>query len=234
MPTHLEGPGLVTQAVQDYVKAIYMLGLDQAPVTTGALAERLGVSAASATSMMKRLAEMKLATHTPYQGVLLTVVGRKIALEVIRHHRLLELYLREVLGYSLEEVHAEAERLEHVISEEFEDRIDRALGYPTHDPHGDPIPSKSGEMPPHAWRSLADVEPGRCVVVRRVSDQDAGRLVYLRGLGLVPDAELEVLERAPFNGPLRLLVPETDGELHIGLDVARSVFVSPKEETHAG
>ncbi len=222
---------MITQAVQDYMKAIYMVGLDEGPVTTTALAERLQVSAASATSMMKRLAEMNLVTHTPYQGVVLTHVGRKIALEVVRHHRLLELYLREVLGYSIEEVHAEAERLEHVISEEFEDRIDRALGFPTHDPHGDPIPTKSGEMPPHAWRSLADAEAGLRVVIRRVNDHDPGRLHYLRSLGLLPDVELEVIERAPFNGPLRIHLPATAGELHVGLELARSVFVSPKEES---
>ena len=222
---------MITHAVQDYVKAIYMVGLDEGPVTTTALADRLDVSAASATSMMKRLAEMNLVTHTPYQGVVLTKVGRKIALEVIRHHRLLELYLREVLGYSIEEVHDEAERLEHVISEAFEDRIDRALGFPTHDPHGDPIPSKTGEMPPHAWRSLADAETGRRIVIRRVSDHDPGRLHYLRSLGLLPDVELEVIDRAPYNGPLRLRVPANDGELHVGLELARSVFVSPKEDS---
>ncbi len=222
---------MITQAVQDYLKAIYMLGRGAGPVSTSALADRLGVSAASVTSMVKRLAETGFATHTPYQGVVLTEIGEKVALEVIRHHRLLELYLRRVLGYSLEEVHAEAERLEHVISEEFEDRIDRALGHPTHDPHGDPIPTKAGEVPPHAWLSLAETEAGRRVVIRRIGDQDPDRIQYLRSLGLLPDVEVEVLEKAPFDGPLRLLV--ASDELHVGIEVARGVFVSPREARDA-
>jgi DtxR family Mn-dependent transcriptional regulator len=222
---------MITQAVQDYLKAIYMLGRGEEPVSTSALAERLDVSAASVTSMVKRLAETGFVTHTPYQGVVLTEIGEKVALEVIRHHRLLELYLRQVLGYSLEEVHDEAERLEHVISEEFEDRIDRALGHPTHDPHGDPIPTKAGEVPPHAWLSLAEMEAGKRVVIRRIGDQDPDRIQYLGSLGLLPDVEVEVLERAPFDGPLRLLV--SNDERHVGIEVARGVFVSPREARDA-
>jgi DtxR family Mn-dependent transcriptional regulator len=220
---------MITQAAQDYLKAIYMLGQGGQPVTTSALADRLRVSAASVTNMVKRLAETGFVAHTPYQGVILTDVGEKIALEVIRHHRLIELYLQEMLGYPLEDVHDEAERLEHVISEEFEDRIDRALGHPTHDPHGDPIPTKEGRVPAHAWSSLAETEAGRRVVVRRIGDQDPGCLQYLRSLGLLPDVEVEVLEKAPYDGPLRLLV--SDDERHVGIDVARNVFVSPREET---
>src|SRR5215212_3610175 len=140
-------PGL-TDAIQDYLREIYKLGADGKGVSVTALAKRQGVSPASASAMVKKLAALRLAEHEPYRGITLTAAGEKVALEVIRHHRLLELYLAETLGVHVDEVHDEAERLEHVISEELEQRIDKALGFPTHDPHGDPIPDADLKWPP--------------------------------------------------------------------------------------
>jgi DtxR family Mn-dependent transcriptional regulator len=140
------GPAL-TDAIQDYLREIYKLGSGGAPVSVTALAKSLGVSPASASAMVKKLAALDLAAHRPYRGVTLTTAGEKVALEIIRHHRLLELYLAETLGLDVDDVHDEANRLEHVISEELEAKIDRALGYPTHDPHGDPIPDRHLRWP---------------------------------------------------------------------------------------
>jgi DtxR family transcriptional regulator, Mn-dependent transcriptional regulator len=137
----------LTDAIQDYLREIYKLGADGGRVSVTALAKRQGVSPASASAMVKKLAALELAVHQPYSGIALTNAGEKVALEVIRHHRLLELYLAETLGVDVEEVHGEAERLEHALSEELEERIDKALGFPTHDPHGDPIPDANLEWP---------------------------------------------------------------------------------------
>jgi DtxR family Mn-dependent transcriptional regulator len=137
----------LTDAIQDYLREIYKLGTENERVSVTALAKRLGVSPASVSAMVKKLAALELAVHQPYRGVTLTPAGERVALEVIRHHRLLELYLAETLGVHVDEVHDEAERLEHVLSEELEQRIDRVLGYPTHDPHGDPIPDANLRWP---------------------------------------------------------------------------------------
>ncbi|HEY6067063.1 MAG TPA: metal-dependent transcriptional regulator [Gaiellaceae bacterium] len=142
----------LTDAIQDYLREIYKLGSNESPVSVTALAKRQGVSPASASAMVKKLAALGLAVHEPYRGIELTAAGAKVALEVIRHHRLLELYLAETLGVHVDEVHDEAERLEHALSEELEARIDRALGYPTHDPHGDPIPDANLEWPATSGR----------------------------------------------------------------------------------
>ena len=220
---------MLSEAVQDYLKAIYTLQEQGGAVSTSALAEAMGVAAASATGMVKKLAGLKLARHSPYQGVVLTRTGRKMALEVIRHHRLLELYLAEALGYSWDKVHEEAERLEHVISEEFEDRIFEALGRPTRDPHGDPIPAKDGTLESGSHRRLSDLEPGARGVIRRVSDRDAAVLRYLGKLGLVPDATLEVVEKAPFNGPITV---KSGTSSHVlGRDLASHIHV---DKTGAG
>ena len=214
---------MLSAAVQDYLKAIYKLQQSEGKVTTSALAERLSVASASVTNMVKKLADMKLVRHTPYREAVLTSAGEKIALEIIRHHRLLELYLAEVMGYSWDRVHEEAEKLEHVISEEFEEKIDEVLGRPTTDPHGDPIPSKDGKVTAFDHARLADLTPGANGVVRRVDDFDPERLRYLRERGLVLNARVEVLKKEPFNGPLLVRVGKT--QHHLGLDVARGVFV---------
>jgi DtxR family Mn-dependent transcriptional regulator len=214
----------ITPPIEDYLKAIYTLGRESAGrASTSAIAERMDVSAASATNMMQRLAEMKLVDYVPYKGVSLTDAGEKIALEVIRHHRLIELYLAEALGYAWDEVHEEAERLEHVISEEFEDRIDAMLGHPTTDPHGDPIPPKTGAMPHQPLRPLSEARPGERVVVRRVGDRDAAILRRLAELGVVPGALLAVTGGGPAGSPITV---ERDGSpFAIDADLAGHVFV---------
>ena len=212
----------ITPPIEDYLKAIYAAAREgEGRATTSAIAERMEVSAASATNMMQKLAEMKLVEYRPYHGVALTSAGEKIALEVIRHHRLIELYLAEALGYSWDEVHDEAERLEHVISEEFEDRIDAMLGHPTQDPHGDPIPSKSGRVPSDADRPLSEVPPGESVVVQRVYDRDGEVLRQLASLDLVPGTRVIVVDRSSDEMTL-----QREGKRMTLVDaLARKVFV---------
>jgi DtxR family Mn-dependent transcriptional regulator len=214
----------ITPPIEDYLKVIYTLVHERGEerASTSAISERMGVSAASATNMMQKLADMRLVEYVPYRGVSLTDAGEKIALEVIRHHRLIELYLSEALGYSWDTVHDEAERLEHVISEEFEDRIDAMLGHPTIDPHGDPIPPKTGRPPARSSRRLSDVEIAESVVVRSVSDRDSGFLRMLASLELVPGTRITVLARES-DGAMTI---ERDGEpLSIERDLAHRVFV---------
>ena len=218
----------ISHAVQDYLKAIYKLENSHeadGSVNTKVLSEQMDVAAASVTNMVKRLAEMKLVAYTPYKGFALTGAGEKIALEVIRHHRLLERYLADTLGYSWDEVDAEADRLEHVISEEFEDRIDAALGFPTTDPHGDPIPGKDGTIKKHDTERLSEIEAGKTVVIKQVSDDSSEMLRYMDGLGLRPLATVQVVDRAPFNGPMLVSVDQS-GEHSLGLEVAGHIFVS--------
>jgi DtxR family transcriptional regulator, Mn-dependent transcriptional regulator len=195
----------LTESIQDYLKEIYKLQTG-GRAGTSAIAERLGVSPASATAMVKKLAALDLVEHEPYQGVHLTPAGERIALEVIRHHRLLEQYLAETLGLSIDAVHAEADRLEHVLSEELEARIDESLGFPTHDPHGDPIPNVDLELDETALKPLATLAPGDRATIRRVPDGDAELLRYLSSLALVPGEQVEVKEAAPFDGPLTVVV----------------------------
>jgi DtxR family Mn-dependent transcriptional regulator len=191
----------LTSAVEDYLKAIYALGAEGKRATTSALAERMQVSAPSATAMMKRLAELGLVERAPYRGVVLTDKGRLCALEVLRHHRLLERYLADSLGMSLDEVHAEADRLEHVLSEELEARIDEALGYPTVDPHGDPIPTADLVIEERPTLCLADIPVGAEAVFVRISDSDPEMLRYLAERGIAPPAPLVVVDKQPFGGP---------------------------------
>jgi DtxR family Mn-dependent transcriptional regulator len=196
-------PQLRTHAVEDYAKAIYVLETrGSEPVSTTALADRLNVTAGSVSAMLKRLAELDLVAHTPYRGVRLTADGRRMALEVIRHHRLLELFLAEVLEMPWDRVHQEAEVLEHVLSTELEEIIAAKLGNPTHDPHGDPIPSAEYEIDERETHSLADLGPGDRGVFVRISDSDSEMLRYLGERGVTPGASLEVVERQPFGGPL--------------------------------
>ncbi len=218
----------ITPVHEDYLKAIYHLEQKQERATTTAVAEAMGVSAASATNMLKRLAELKLVDYTPYQGVRLTEAGRKIALEVIRHHRLLELYLAQALGMPWDKVHEEAERLEHVISEELEEAIARALGYPTVDPHGDPIPDRDGTMTTPSAHTLADIPENVPARVARVHCQQPEILRYLGDLGIYPGTHILVREKAPFQGPLLI---EVEGQTHaISHAIAREIDVEILEE----
>ncbi len=190
------GPAL-TDAIQDYLKEIYKLRTDAGKVTTTTLAKRLRISPASVSAMVKKLAALGLLEHIPYRGVDLTPAGERVALEVVRHHRLLELYLAETLGVAVESVHAEADRLEHVLSEELEARIDRALGYPTRDPHGDPIPDAGLKLEAEReLRPLSTLEPGEEATVLRVPDDDE-LLPQLSELGLVPGRRVSLKSRRP-------------------------------------
>jgi DtxR family Mn-dependent transcriptional regulator len=199
-------------------------------VSTSSIAGRLGVAQASVTGMIKKMAEMKLVEHSPYQGVTLTEAGEKIALEIIRHHRLLELYLAEAMGYSWDKVHDEAEKLEHVISEEFEEKIDEFLGRPTADPHGAPIPTKDGQMPTFQGFPLSQAEAGAHVIVRMVSDRDAEKLRYLGKIGLYPNSEITVIDLAPFNGPVHIRINETPH--HLGRELAEMILVERVEKVN--
>ena len=196
----------LTTAVEDYAKAIYALQrrADGEPVTTNDLAARLGVTAASASSMVKKLAELDLVDHVPYRGVTLTAAGQRVALEVMRHHRLLELYLAEHLGVPWDQVHEEAEALEHHISEDLEARIAEKLGNPTHDPHGDPIPSVELEIDEGETRALESLAIGDRARFVRISDSDPEMLRYLEQRGIRLGDEFELVERQPFDGPLTL------------------------------
>jgi DtxR family transcriptional regulator, Mn-dependent transcriptional regulator len=196
----------LSAAIQDYLKEIYKLQSDGERATTTAIARQMGVAPSSATSMLKKLAVLGLAEHSPYRGAQLSDAGAKIALEVIRHHRLLEVYLAETLGLGIDAVHAEADRLEHVISEELEARIDEQLGYPTHDPHGHPIPNAGLQIEARQLRSLDALGPGEEATVERVPDGDAALLRYLTGLRLVPGRRVTMRRSEPFEGPVTVLV----------------------------
>ncbi len=214
-----------TQAVEDYLKAIYELQEEGGKVSTTRLSEQLHVAPASVTGMVKKLATMKLVIHEPYQGVELTPSGEKIALEVIRHHRLVESYLAESLGVSWDKVHEEADRWEHVLSEEMEDLMDDKLGHPTTDPHGAPIPSRDGTMPKPELRRLSELEAGEAAVIAEVSDHDADLLRYFGDMGLFPKVEVRVLSSAPFEGPVTI---KTNGDEHaLGREVAGYILVQP-------
>lgn len=219
-----------SSAVEDYAKAIYALqtrgGGDA--VTNNALAERMGVTPGSASGMVRKLDEMGLVTHVPYKGVVLTDSGRKVALEVLRHHRLMEQFLAESLGMPWDRVHAEAEVLEHHISEELEELIAAKLGHPTHDPHGDPIPTRDLTIEERDSEKLSDLEPGQRGDFTRISDQDPAMLRYLSERGISPGDAFEVVDKQPFGGPLfvRFGTEETVHVLGGALAAAMRVEVS--------
>ena len=193
----------MSPAVQDYAKAIYALQgrAGGAAVSTNDLAERMDVTAASVSGMVRKLDDLGLATHEPYRGVELTPAGEKVALEVLRHHRLLETYLAESLDVPWDRVHDEAEVLEHVLSEDLEELIARKLGDPLRDPHGDPIPTRDGHVDETPTASLQELQPGDAGVFVRVSDSDPEMLRYLGERGIAPGDRLEVLDKQPFDGP---------------------------------
>ncbi|GAB4111076.1 MAG: metal-dependent transcriptional regulator [Roseiflexaceae bacterium] len=224
MPVSDEQDRRVSPAIEDYLKAIYFVQQRAESVSTSLLAEQLGgFKPGSVTGMLKKLADQGYVTYTPYYGVRLTPAGERIALEVIRHHRLIELFLVEMLGYSWDEVHDDADQLEHVISEKLEERIAAKLGHPTIDPHGDPIPTIEGVMPEVPGASLSELPLNTAGKVARVAEQQADRLRYLADLGLIPGAELRVVTRAPFDGPISVMV----GDLVHSLDrrMANTIFV---------
>lgn len=220
------GQGAASHAIQDYLKAIFKLEHGGQVATTSAIADKLAISPASVSGMLKKLDRSGFATYNPYQGAHLTEAGRRVALELIRHHRLIELYLQKALGYTWDKVDAEAERLEHVISEEMEEAMARFLNQPTHDPHGDPIPTRDGYMPSTLYEPLSAMQPGQVVYIRRVKDSDPELLRYLGRLGMYPGARIEVVAQAPFDGPLLVRIEGLDHAL--GAQVTASVFVEPE------
>ncbi|MBI1876748.1 MAG: metal-dependent transcriptional regulator [Chloroflexi bacterium] len=210
--------------MQDYLKAIYKLQERDDQVPTSALAELLGVAPASVTNMCKKLAELHLVNYEPYQGVKFTPAGKKLALEIVRHHRLIELYLAEALNMPWDQVHEEAEKLEHVISEDLEERMAAALGDPLFDPHGAPIPSRTGTIDQPPSGRLVDMRAGDRLIVVEVDDDDPALLRYLGDLGLYPGTEIRLLSCAPFDGPLTLSIGENQHNL--GYRAAKSVLVA--------
>ena len=212
-----------TQAIEDYAKAIYALQRTGEPVSTNALAERLGVTPGSASGMVKRLDELGLVEHRPYHGVSLTEEGRRLALEVVRHHRLLELYLVKSLGVPWDRVHEEAEVLEHVLSEELEELIATKLGDPTTDPHGDPIPTRELIIEERATQSLQSLSPGDHGTFTRVSDSNSEMLRFLTERGVAPGDEFDVIDKQPFGGPLFVRFGD---DVHVfGGDLAKAMRV---------
>jgi DtxR family transcriptional regulator, Mn-dependent transcriptional regulator len=192
----------LTDAVQDYLREIYKLRNEAGRVKTSTLAQRMGVAPPSATAMVKRLAKLGLVEHELYRGVRLTAAGERVALEVIRHHRLLELYLAEAFELGLDAVHAEADRLEHALSETLERHIDEALGSPMHDPHGDPIPDVKLRIVQASSIPLSELTAGTQGNVVRVPDDDVELLRYLESVGLVPGARVELVRAEPLRGPI--------------------------------
>lgn len=212
-----------SEALENYLKTIFQLTSSGEEATVQEISARMAVSAAGVSKMLKHLAKHSLIVYVPYQPVVLTELGERVAVEVVRHHRLLEVYLMETLGYGWEKVHSEAERLEHHISEEFEDAIDRLLGFPAYDPHGDPIPTRDGRMPRMITSTLESQSIGTSLVVRRVTDEDEALLLYFAERGLRPGTNVVIIDREPFGGSLQISV--RDQVVRITPDAARNVFV---------
>ncbi len=216
-----------THAVEDYLKIIYDLCTTQGRASTTQIAELLEVKPASVTGMVQKLASLTppLVEYERHRGVVLTPAGEQVALEIIRHHRLLETFLHETLGYSWDAIHEEADRLEHVISEEFEERIAQALGNPTYDPHGHPIPDRDLQMPSHATTRLWELRPPQRATLQRVSDSDPELLRYLHERGLLPGVAIQVLEYSSFDENLTLQVEGQSDAIVIGERITQQIFV---------
>jgi DtxR family Mn-dependent transcriptional regulator len=220
----LERRGAFTRSQEDYLKALYLLRGDERPVPTRELAHRLGISSPSVSEMVTRLTAQGLVEHDRYRGQQLTREGRKVALELVRHHRLLEMFLVQVLGYAWDEVHDEAERLEHVISERMEQRIFELLGRPELDPHGHAIPTRGGKVRSVSDRALSDARAGERLVVEGVSDDDPGKLRELERRGLMPGTRVAVVTGSQYEGPVEVKIKGRRANVPLGL--ARAVFVA--------
>ncbi|MGF1505279.1 MAG: metal-dependent transcriptional regulator [Anaerolineae bacterium] len=219
---------MITKEREDYLKAIYHLQKDESPVRTTTIAREMGVKPASVTGAIQRMAEHGFLDYQERKGVTLTEEGRRIALEVMRHHRLIELYLIEALGYSWDEVHDEAERLEHAVSPLFIERIAAALGHPTIDPHGAPIPTADGEIPPLSRDKLSEAKPGTVGTIARVNDQDPELLRYLADMDIRPGMQVTVLEVKPFGGPVHIQV--NDATHAVGLQAAENIYLKASDD----
>ena len=223
-------PTSYTQAIEDYLKAIYELSAGKA-VTTNQLARQLGIAPASVTGMLQKLTRLDppLIVYQKHHGVRLTAEGERAALEIVRHHRLIELFLYRMLGYPWDEVHSEADRLEHVISEDFEERLSQLLGDPSRDPHGDPIPDRDLVLPPYSSTRLSELRPGQTAVLQRVHSSDPDLLRYLSQQGVVPQAEVKILTHSPFDGNLQIQVAGQDEPVVLGPAITRLVYTEPRE-----
>ncbi len=215
----------LTPVAQDYLKLIFKIRAAGEEPTTSALAGRMGVTPGTVTVMLQRLSRAGLVAYSRYEAPNLTEAGRKVALELIRHHRLLELYLHRAMGYRWDEVDAEADELEHSISEDFEDRMAALLGDPKWDPHGSPIPARDGSMEERPDRPLIDLEVGEPAVICRVSDDDAGLLRYLEKQGLVLEVEVRLVQKCGSAGQLTVETPS--GVRHLSETTARQIYVTP-------
>ena len=227
MPNFGRGARLTSAAQEDYLKAIHSLSSDGEAVPNSQLAEELAVSAASVSEMLGKLAALELVSHDPYRGARLTEAGRSIAVEIVRHHRLLETYLVQALGYSWDEVHQEADRLEHAISERFEERMWEALGRPAFDPHGDPIPGPDGHLEAPAAKPLHLAPAGASLVVSRISDRDPEKLRAIQRLGIAPGMGVVTVGVSTWEGPVVVRVAGVETSLPLGL--ARAIFTEPAD-----
>lgn len=216
---------LASQSIEDYIKAIFQIGKGE-PVQTSSLAERLDVRPASVSNMMRRLASLGFVEYAPYRGARLTAEGQQLARRMVRRHRLIERFLTEVLDFPWDEVHAEAERLEHAVSPRFVEAIDRLLERPLTDPHGAPIPQPDGSMQEAAYPSLAEIPGPTTVTVRRVRDSDAELLRHFAEIGVRPGAIVEVLPRSPADESIRLRIGDRAHQL--GAAAAAGVYVEPE------
>lgn len=212
--------------VENYLKNIYKLQSKSGRVATSALAERLGISDPSVSDMIRKLSEQGLVRYEPYKGVELTEKGRRVALKIVRRHRLWELFLVEILNYSWDKIDAEAERLEHIASDDLERKLDEALGFPQVDPHGDPIPTVDGEIAESDYISLADLDPGQLGIISRVSDSSPEILQYVTELGLALDTEVQVKKKMEFDGSL--LIKIGSKEHFVSRKLAGSIFVQSR------
>jgi DtxR family Mn-dependent transcriptional regulator len=217
----------LTQSVEDYLKIIYLLTAEFGRATTTQIAEHMGVKPGSVTGMLQKMAEADppLINYQKRRGAVLTSQGEQAALEMIRHHRLLELFLYQNLGYRWDEVHGEADRLEHVISEDFEERIAQVLGNPTRDPHGEPIPTRDFHLPPQSSLHLSELRPGNRARVQRVDSADEKLLRYLSEIGLVPQAQVTILDYSAFDDNLRILVGGQAEPVVLGTRVTSQIFM---------
>jgi DtxR family Mn-dependent transcriptional regulator len=217
----------ITHSVEDYLKTIYQITTIYDRASTKKIAQMLKVSPASVTGMMKKLDEINppLIEYQKHRGVVLTPEGNRIALEIIRNHRLLEVFLHQVLDYDWDEVHEEADQLEHVISEEFEQRIEKALGYPSYDPHGDPIPNKDLEMPVKLLTCLSDLRPGQSGIVMQVRDEDPELLRYLQGLGIIPGVRIDIIDYSKLDDNLTVKVPGRKANIILGRRITQEIFI---------
>ena len=229
-----DSPSL-SRSVEDYLKAIYSLTEQGEAASTSNIAGVLDIQPASVSGMVKRLAESGYVEHAPYRGVTLTPAGNRAALQVIRRHRILETYLNQRLGYSWDDVHEEAERLEHAASDELIDRMSAALENPTHDPHGAPIPTRTGDIEAGEHSLLSEVDAGSEVEIRAVRDEDSDRLRYMEARGLMPGVRLRIEGKAPFNGPITLRVGPAPGTPQtIGYELSRRIWVSVPDVMESG